>query len=209
MRPIPVQNYLTPEPEALAPEGFTTIETPILRGLPHRFPLNDHIFLNVLLPNGLAHEWRDADPEAVVSASEDEREALAAAQLAAKSEVSRPALRLMVEYDNVLQESVAVVAGHGVCVPNTGSETRGVKLELIVLSWRITAGSMRSLGDYGSRVRLAWRERGKGSDTFALPAINPNLVPRLEREQVFFSNVVQPAQYYSVVYSSAAVEVGG
>jgi hypothetical protein len=206
MRPISVLPYLTSEPATVAPEGFTLVDAPITRGLPHRFMLDQRIRLTLLVPHGLAHEWRDADPQAVVSASDDERARSTAAQIARHSEIARPPVRLMVEVDTVLQESVAVVVGSGLSTPGIGSETRGVKLELVILSWLITAGSMRSAGDYGSRIRLAWRARGRGVDSFGIPPVNPNIVPRLEQAQVFIPLIVQPIRYDTIVYSALAFD---
>ncbi len=209
MRPIPVEHYLTPEPAATAPADFTVIDQQIVQGLPHTIKLTDHLGLTLLLPNGLAHEWRDADPEAIVSRSADERQAATAAQIAARADLPRPPLRVMVQLDGVLQESVAVVAGGRVPSPRSGRPDRGVRLELVFLSWLITAGTVRGLGDYGSRIRLAWRARGAGVDDYAIPPVNPNIVPRLAVAQVFIPLVVQPVQFYTVVYSAVAVQMGG
>lgn len=209
MRPIPVEHYLTPEPAGTAPAGFTVIEQQIVQGLPHTIKLTDHLALILLLPNGLAHAWRDADPEAVVSRSADERQAQTAAQIAAQSALPRPPLRLMAQLDGVLQESVAVVAGGRVPGPRGGRPDRGIRLELIPLSWLITAGTVRGIGDYGSRIRLAWRARGAGVDDYAIPPVNPNIVPRLEVAQIFIPLIVQPMQFYTIVYSAVAVQMKG
>lgn len=209
MRPIPVEQYLTPEPSQTAPEGFTVVEQQIVMGLPHVIKLTENLSLTLMVPNGLAHEWRDADPEAVVSTSKDERQPLRAGQIAARSTLPHPPVRLMVKLDGVFQESISVVTGRQTASPHSGVSERGILLDLVLLSWHITAGTIRSIGDYGSRIKLAWRERGKGIDDYAIPPVNPNIVPRLEQAQVFIPLIVQPIQFYSVVYSAVAIQLGG
>lgn len=209
MRPISVLPYLTPEPTTVAPKGFTVVEEQLIQGLPHAITLDNRITLTVLLPHGLAHAWRDADPEAIVCTSKDKRRALTKLQHVNRSQLPRPPLRLMVQVDSVFQASVPTVASLRVNSPQDGNVQHGVKLEFVLLDWLITAGTVRSMGDYGSRIRLAWRRRGLGTDDFTMPPINPNIVPRLNAEQVFVALVTAPTQFETVVYSSVTARRGG
>jgi hypothetical protein len=179
MRPIPVEHYLVPEPDKLIPEGFTLLEQKILQGMPHTITLNDFLTLTLLIPNGLAHEWRDADPEAVVCTSEDEYKNLTQAEILSRSSLPRASVHLIVKHSQLFQESETAVIGQKLLSPSNGQPEYGIKLELVLFDWHITAGTMRSIGDYGSYIRLAWREQGKALDDYGIPPINPNIVRRI------------------------------
>jgi len=183
MPPMPVQRYLVLEPSRVAPDGFTTLEKPILNGLPDRIELDDRTTLMLRMPTGQGTLWRDADPEATVSDSESQSMSLSDVTITLRSEQLSPPLRLSIAVSGRRRAVVPVAAGvsYAVAGPN------GEHLELIILDWCLNAGTVRGTGRFGSRVVLAWRLMLRGTDTFSAPPIHPDLRRRLEHAQRFYS----------------------
>jgi hypothetical protein len=71
------------------------------------------------------------------------------------------------------------VAGRWFRVPSGGDAASGAALELIVVGWEIRAGTVKGAGDFGSSIRLFWRDVASGTDRFLPPAISPNILSRL------------------------------
>ena len=55
----------------------------------------------------------------------------------------------------------------------------GARIDLLIRSWDLRAGSMRGAGDFGSRIDVAWRRADRGSDAFAPPPLNQTVVDRI------------------------------
>lgn len=177
MIPIPVAGYLVPEHTSLTPDGFTRVDEPMTRGLPHTITLDRATRATVVLPSGLARAWRDADPGAVVSTSDDEHAAFRP-NARVDDSAARAPLRLVVERSNVVLGVVSVAAGVRRFVPDGGTD-RGAAIEIVVIAWDLRAGTVLGPGDFGSRITLAWRIADTGSAEFAPPPINANLARRL------------------------------
>ena len=72
MTPMPMDRFLTPEEPIAIPAGFTRSRQELTRGVPFQWPLESDLSLVLLVPTGFAALWREADPDAVVSAATDE-----------------------------------------------------------------------------------------------------------------------------------------
>jgi hypothetical protein len=177
MIPIPVAGYLVPEHTSLTPDGFTRVDEPMARGLPHTISLDRATRATVVLPSGLARAWRDADPAAVVSTSDAEHVAIRPSA-GVDDSAARAPLRLVVERSNVVLGVVPFAAGARRFVPDEGS-ARGAAIEIVLLAWELRAGTVLGPGDFGSRITLAWRIADTASAEFAPPPINANLARRL------------------------------
>ncbi len=180
--PIPVQRYLVPEAKPQAPEGFTLVDQPIVGGLPFSLQLDDEYRLVVAMPTGLAATWRDADPTAVVSHSADEVAPWIASSGAPVGDAARPPARLVVQRAGATVAAVPLAAGLRRSLPDSGQQDQGVRLELVILSWDLRAGSLRGPGDFGSRLSVAWRRADRAVEQFSTPPVNPHLVARLPHQ---------------------------
>jgi hypothetical protein len=178
LAPIPVQRFLVPDTRPQAPEGFTSIDQPIVDGLPHVVALGGGLSLALVVPTGLATLWRDVDPSSVVSSSEPE---LSPAAEAGAGEAPRTPARLFLRIGGTVASSIPLAVGLRRAVPEAG-DSSGVRLEVVVLSWDIRAGSLRGPGDFGSRIAVATRRADQAGDTFETPAVHPQLVARLRGE---------------------------
>jgi hypothetical protein len=151
--PGPALSAVVPPSGTGAPTGFTREMAMLDNGLPASVRLPDGVDLVVVVPTGSAVVWRDADPLAVLSAS--------APQAAPDPGGTgpglrvRPAPRLLVRIGGQTVATVPLVAGLRRAVPDDGSA--GVRVEIVVLGWQLTAGSMQGPGAFGSWRELAWR----------------------------------------------------
>ncbi|SCE98736.1 hypothetical protein [Micromonospora mirobrigensis] len=161
---FPIDRFLVPETPVAPPAGFTEVRRPLTAGLPQRVELADGTHGVLILPTGLARQWLDADPLAVVSASADEsaaRPVPAPRPLPAVG--ARAPLRLVVRQGTRILGSVPLAAGlRRACGP----------VEVVVLGWHLTAGTVRGAGDYGSWLWVGWRVADRAVDTFGPPPIN-------------------------------------
>lgn len=174
--PIPVNRYLVPPVAPTLPEGFTQVSQPITTGLPHTIALNDDLTLALILPNGLAHAWRDSDPSQVVSESGSELVPAVAAPDEPIGVATLPAPRLLLRRTGTTIGVAPLVAGLHRFLPDAGDPGSGVAIEFAVLGWQLHAGVLRGPGDFGSHIDLAWRIADQGSDFFSeLPEIPPFL----------------------------------
>jgi hypothetical protein len=147
---------------------------PLVAGLPQTIVLDADVSLALTLPNGLAAQWLAADPQAVVSSSRSELEPHAADAGVAP----RPPLRLLVMAGAQPVAAVPLVAGLRRTLPDDGGPN-GVRVELEIIGWEVRAGTLRSPGDFGSFVELAWRRADKGTERFEPPPLNPMLLRRM------------------------------
>ncbi len=176
---IPVARYLVAEVKPLPPEGFTLIDEPIVGGLPFTLQLDAETRLVVTMPNGLGQAWRDADPTSIVSKSDDQMAATAPGQAEPIGDVTRPPLRFLIMRSGEIIASVPLVVGVSRTLPDGGENDRGARVEVVLMSWDLRAGSLRGPGDFGSRVTLAWRRADGAVSTFSPPPVNPYLLRRL------------------------------
>jgi hypothetical protein len=147
-------------------------------GLPQTIVLDAAVSLAATLPNGLALQWRDADPQAIVSSSAPERAAHARDPEEAIGAVGRPPLRLLVLINGASCASVPLVAGLRRTVPDDGA-TDAVSVELELIGWELRAATLRGAGDFGSYLELAWRRADSAADRFSPPPLNPMYLRRI------------------------------
>lgn len=174
---FPISRVLVPRqapalPTALAPENRS-----LTQGLPERLSLDASASLVVVVPQGLATAWRDADPTDVVTASAPELLPTTRHASDPVAGVVRAPAQLLVLLGGVLAGAVSLGVGlHARVVPAAGNG-----LELVVTGWTIAAGSMRGAGDFGSSIQFGWRRLGAGSAEFQPPALDPRVAQRLRR----------------------------
>lgn len=177
--PIPVSRLLVPPTKPAAPEGFTPLEAAITSGLPHVMPLSGELVLVLAVPTGLARAWREADPSAVVSHSDDQ---LAPQEEQLAERIATPwyaVAHLLLRRAGATVATVPLIAGMLMALPHAGDEQAAVEIEVLALAWDIRAGSLRGPGEWGSRISLAWRRADQGTPHFTTPAVNPYLLARL------------------------------
>jgi hypothetical protein len=191
MEPIPVHRYLAPPPITSVPSGFTLVDERLARGLPHTIQLDKTISLTLAIARGLAADWRECDPAAIVSTSEADFAARIGEPEEEVGATGRAAIQLLVRKEGSTVGTVPLVAGRVVSAPNPGTSQQGALVQLVILSWDVRAGSVRGPGDFGARLRLAWRRADRGVDEFAPPPPHPYLVQRLPAELRFFSDARQ------------------
>jgi hypothetical protein len=180
MPPIPVQRYLVPAQKPITPDGFTQVDVRILTGLPYTIPLTGDLQLIVVIPTGLAVPWRDADATAIASSSEAELSPTTPQTDFMIGDVTRAPFRLVVQQSRRIIGVMPLVAGLRRVVPDSGSNTLGGQIELVILDWDVRAGSVRGTGDFGSRLSLAWRQTNQATPQFSPPPLNPMLIARLQ-----------------------------
>jgi hypothetical protein len=174
--PIPVDRFLTPDAPLETPDGFISVDQPISAGLPHVIDLENDLKLLVIVPTGLIAAWRDADPVSVVSRGDEETLPVSPPPQATIADASHAPARLLLTVGGDFLASAPLVTGVRQFAPNLES---GVRIELLVLSWLIHAGTLRGPGDFGSRISLAWRRASDAINQFSTPPPNPVLVPSL------------------------------
>jgi hypothetical protein len=173
--PIPVNRYLVPPVQPSLPDDFTAVSQTLTAGLPQTITLTDDLSLTLVVPNGLAHAWRDTDPAALISGSDSEIRPLVDTVLEIRPSQRAPA-RVLLRRTGTTLASVPLVAGLHRFIPDHGDPTEGVAVELAIISWQLHAGILRGPGDFGSRIDVAWRRANLGSDFFSeLPEVPPFL----------------------------------
>ncbi|WP_410808994.1 hypothetical protein [Micromonospora sp. 067-2] len=177
MPPFPIDRYLVPETPIEVPAGFTEIRQSLTAGLPHRVELGAGVHAVLILPTGLARQWLDTDPLAVVSTSADDLAPRSTPPTTPRPPVlvGRVPLRLVVRQGTRILGSVPLCAGLRRVCPDAGPSASGsapVAVELLVLTWLLHAGTVRGSGDYGSSIALAWRRADRAVDQFGPPPIN-------------------------------------
>ena len=136
------------------------------------------------MPTGLASTWRDLDPSTTISASDPEVQPFAPpAAPEPPGEATLLPARFLLQSGNVTLATMPLVAGSRRVASDSGTPGVGVRLEVYVVSWILTSGSIRGAGDFGSRVALAWRRADLAVDHFSTPPSQPTLVKRLPPQQ--------------------------
>ncbi len=96
-------------------------------------------------------------------------------------EVKRAPARIVVQRTGLPMIAIPLAAGLQRIAPDSGnSNIGGAFLELLILSWDIRAGSLRGIGDFGSRISLAWRQADQASSQYSPPVLNSFLMRRLQ-----------------------------
>ncbi|MFX1677563.1 hypothetical protein PWR63_35935 [Paraburkholderia sp. A2WS-5] len=196
--PIPVDRYLTPADPPAAPDGFATLAQKIMTGIPQPITLDADFTAVLAVPTGLAGEWQQADPAAVVSVSTVQTDPCDPSANPAVSapvcNVERATARLLIQRGGTNVASIPLTAGATFSVPADGGDAAG-RLEVSVLSWDLRAGSMIGPGDYGSTLTLAWRRNDTGMQTFGPVPLNPflrlRLPPHIAMRSVVSLNLAQ------------------
>jgi hypothetical protein len=179
--PIAIRPRLVEPTVPVVPTGFTDLDVPLVKGLPHRIPLVDGLALVLAVPTGVARAWRDADPAAVVTAGD--AESLPPLRAAAIGDVDRAPVRLYLERQGSTLAVVPLAAGLRRRVPDAGIDDHGAAVEIVVVGWDLRAGTIRGPGDVGSRLRLGWRDARAAADTFERPPLVPGVADRIAREE--------------------------
>src|SRR5262249_9244324 len=126
---------------------------------------------------GQARSVLDASGTAVVSSDRQQRGAFEGTPDTIGSPARLP-VRLVVQRSGTVLGSMPLVAGLRGVFPNDGGST-GAAVEIDVLAWTLTAGTLVGPGNFGSKLRVAWRSVDAGSDSFQPPQVDPSIVTRL------------------------------
>jgi hypothetical protein len=155
------------DPPPLA-EGSEVAEAALLNGLPHTLQLGGIATATLIAPTGIAIDWRDGDPAAIVSQSDE-----TAARPDAIT-IRIPARLLVRRLDGTLLGVTPLLAGLPVRLPR-GDAPAGPAIELTALSWDIRAGNLRGPGDFGGRIAIAWRQIDRSAPRFEPPPLHPGV----------------------------------
>lgn len=174
--PIPVSRYLVSATPTPPPDTFTTVNLRIAGGLPYTYAIDSRWSVTLRYPTGVARRWMDADPTEVASADPPQR---ASFDPAAPDAGFPDPVRLTVSLDRSTRATIPLVASQRAFI--VGGGTPPAALELIVVSWTITAGTVKGPGDFGASLRLAWRDGSAAVEVFATPPVSPPVLQRLPR----------------------------
>lgn len=175
MMGIPVDRFLVPAGPPVAPADFNIVVQPLLRGLPAELRLDAELNLIVYAPTGDANLWRDADPSAIVCHGAEEL-LPRGAQVATPEVTARPPVRLVLRRAGIFVAALPLAVGLRRRLPDNGS--LGSLVELMVLDYRIHAGTLCQPGDFGSFVRFAWKRADRMPGAFHLPPLAPRVAER-------------------------------
>jgi hypothetical protein len=174
---------IAPTP-AMAPEGFTAIDSAIRQGMPHPIPLAGNQRLLLIAPSGVATTWRDEDAATVVSAGAWQRTASAVSPQKLDIAKQMP-LRVLYQINGKTLAVVPLAIGPAQRLATDD----GVKVDLLVLDWVLHVGALRGPGDFGSRIALAWRAADRAVERFSDPPLNPVFVQRQPPERKLQSHL--------------------
>lgn len=144
---------------ATAPPAVLATELP--EGIPARLVLDAHRTLVLAVPLGVARPLLEADPltvvvdDALLTGSDPAQRVV--------PDVPRPRLTLVA--DGRLADSITVVPGVAATLADGGRALVTVVVERL----RITAGSLRGPGAFGSLLRLTWTDPTAAGDHGAAP----------------------------------------
>jgi hypothetical protein len=169
MTPMPIERFLVPEPSLALPEGFARSRQPLTRGVPFQWTLDGDLGVALIVPTGFATLWRDADPEAIATASTGETRPHVPPRGSDPSE--QPAVRLILRRERATLASIPLAAGLVRIAPD-GDNARSLT-EIFIAGWLLHAGCMRGPGDYGSFVDGAWRRADRSGADFSGTAYRP------------------------------------
>jgi hypothetical protein len=142
--------------------------------VPFAWPLDLELGVVLFVPTGSAVLWRDADPTAIVADSDLDD----APSIPQDPETPpRAPARILLRRGRTVIAVAPLVAGLWRVLPDGDHDASMV--ELYVVSFRLTAGTLRGAGDYGSFVEVAWRRGAAGATGFTVPRIDPRVAERL------------------------------
>jgi hypothetical protein len=167
-RPTAVLPPVTPP---AAPAGELTLRLPLDGGVPARVPLAGDRALVLSFGPGRARRYLDADPAAVVVAIGGSA-AITDPSLLRDPDAPIPRLTLLDKA--TLGDSVPVVAGVAMTLTVGGRAAVAVTVDALT----VTAGSLRSPGQYGSALTLRWRDLKPASDAGPTLATGDPTIPR-------------------------------
>jgi hypothetical protein len=176
MLPSLVSRILVPEVKPAAPAGFTRVDDPMQRGLPHAVNLTADRRLLIVVPAGMATFWRDAAAGLPVSTAAGDYGARDLGADPPRDYVAQAPVTALFQVANQTVAAAPFKAGARLILPSSGQAPAAI--ELVLLDWAIYAGTLRGAGDFGSFVSLAWRNADAGVDQFSAPPLNPVFVAR-------------------------------
>lgn len=185
----PVRARLVGPVDAAVPEGLTRVEQGLVLGVPQRLRLDAELELALIVPTGLAIEWRDGAPDASVSSSAPQRAPSDGDDPDAVGVLGAPPAQLVVLDRGQPVGVVPLVAGARRRIPAGGIDDRGVRVEIAVLDWDLRSGALRGPGDTLSRVVLAWRRLDRAADAFSVPPVPRKVKVRLAPAYVMESDL--------------------
>jgi hypothetical protein len=203
MLPLPLSHLLVPPPAIAVPAGFEPVSRVIVTGLPLSVPLGNGYELLLVMPTGLARQWMEARGGDLVASSEGESRPHDAA-VPAESTFARAPVRWLVKRGGKIVAAVPFSVGTVRRVCDGGAVEQGVGLELITLSWRLHAGSMRGAGDFGSQVEFAWRIADRAADQFGTPLVSRRVLERKPPEQRIESHLALIIPRHLLIQGKAA-----
>jgi hypothetical protein len=168
-----VDRVLTPQPDPLPPPGYTSLDVAVATA-PQRIPLFDAVAVVLLLPTGEALSWLQADPAAPASSSDP---GWAPAPATGAPGPSPPARLVLVDAEQTLG-TLPLAAGARAILPWQGAPGRGALVDIVVLTWQLTAATVVGSVGATSRLRLGWRRADLAPSQFRPPAVNPKVLLR-------------------------------
>ena len=170
---VALSRFVAVPSESTLPKGFTRIDSPLRQGVPHAVALAGNQRLLIIAPSGVARPWREVDPFAVVSEASVER--VPAGNAAPGVSIApRMPLRLLFQAGGRTVAAIPLVAGARRLADGEGV----APVEVVVLDWRLHAGTLVGAGDYGSYIALGWRSAAAPVAHFSDPPPNPVYVQR-------------------------------
>ena len=154
--PATVLRTLVPAGPAVVPEGFARLTESIVTAIPHLVVLTPELTLVLIVPTGLATEWRDADPAAVIASSELQEQPPGGDG----DGLEAPPARLILRTGGRDAGSAPLVAGLLQRLPAAAPPL----IELVIVAWTLHAGTLVGAGDFGSTIELAWRSIGPAAE---------------------------------------------
>jgi hypothetical protein len=172
--PIPIDRYLVPEAPRAVPEHFTRLRLSLTAGLPATFPLDAELRVAVFAATGDARLWQVTRADELVALASDD-DAPSPPNIR-DDPAERPVLRLVLLRGSQIVAAVPLVPRLVRRLPD--SSERGALIDLVVIDYRIAAGTLRQAGDFGSFLELAWARIDRGTSSFALPSLPPRIAER-------------------------------
>lgn len=183
--PFPIARYLVPVDPPTLDERFTVVDASVTGGLPYPIDLDGTVSLVLSLPTGLATQWADPDPATVLTSAQTEITPQGTPAIP-QSALHRAPVRFYARVGGRTVASIPLAAGLAAAFP-VGSPG-GINYALQILDWDIRIGNVHGPGNFGSRVKFAWRRADVAVAQYSTPSINPHLwwrlpaigIPRIE-----------------------------
>lgn len=157
---------------AVAAPTYVTIQLALDGGIPARVVLDGTRTLVLAVPLGQARRWLNDDPSAI--AIDTSTAAAPAAPPEPQRPLDEPAARLTLLESNAIGDTVPAATGEAAILTVAG---RAV-VEVIVDALTISAGSLRSPGQYGSSIALRWRDLRPAPNAGPVLATGDPSIPR-------------------------------